>query len=293
MAQWRDREPKDGFGKGVAIEEPPNAIEGHPAGSAEREGDAGTAAPGFASTNPIDPALTQHLLEGFDQRGTDFFFKGTDRKAFSDKGARIISKLDDRESVSGMLTCAEIKGWSAIHIKGSEAFRRQVWYAARQRGLEVAGYEPTRDEAALFPGSRAPGIQEPAGAASNSIERAGGTGAPAARPLPAEAERAGIMGPARIEASLDEARQQIAEAIGDKAQVFCAETRAGTYRGEVIAETQMHVVQRISARMAVIHNKVDIAGGIIGQRGIYAYKGGRAQFAANREQQLVKAGLER
>ena len=55
----------------------------------------------------------------------------------------------------------------------------------------------------------------------------------------------------------------------------------------------MHVIQRISPRMAVIHNKVDVAGGIIGQRGVYAYKGGRAKFAANREHQLQKAGLER
>ena len=243
-----------------------------------------------------DPALAQLLIERFDRRGQDYFFRGTERKAFSDRGGRLTSRLEDRETVDGMLCCAEITGWRFVVVKGSESFRRQAWYAARQRGLAVSGYEPTREEAALFPSNSADqSLAKSARQHENAIEptaSSGGAGAPN-KPLSPEAERAGVMDPTRVQASLDVARKQIADALGDKAQVFRAETRSGSYRGELIGETQLHVIQRISGRMAVIHDKADVAGGIIGQRGVYAYRGGRAQFAANREQQLMKAGLER
>ncbi len=282
--------------KGTILGQRENVIEGVGRASAESPAsDAPVPRPLDATAQPADLAATQHLIEGFDQRGKHYFFKGTDRKSFSDQGTRVTSRLEDRETIAGMLTCAEVKGWREIQVKGSESFRRQAWYAGRQRGLQVVGYEPTREEAALFQMAGAPESRSAPEQPLNSIEpaalSAGGGAAP--KPLPAEAERAGLVGPARIEASLDEARKEIADAMGAQVQVFRAETRAGAYRGEVIAQTQMHVVQRISARMAVIHNKVDVAGGIIGQRGVYAYKGGRAQFAANREQQLMKAGLER
>lgn len=281
---------------GAVLATEKNAIEsGVPYGAATSGLDVTTSSAIRFAALSADPALTQHLIEGFDRRGRDYFFRGTDRKAFTDRGARVTSRLEDRETIAGMLTCAEVKGWREIQVKGSESFRRQAWYAGRQRGLQVAGYEPTREEAALFPradaSAREPAPEQPLNSVEPAMSSAGGGAA--SKPVPAEAERAGLVGPARIEASLDEARKEIVDAMGTQAQVFRAETRAGAYRGEVIAQTQMHVVQRISARMAVIHNKVDVAGGIIGQRGVYAYKGGRAQFAANREQQLMKAGLER
>ena len=286
--------------KGTIIDREPNQIEEHAAARPKLEVTAQHGASAVpAGAGPIDPAFTQVLLDGFDQRGKDYFFKGTDQKAFSDKGERITSKLDERAAIDGMLTCAESKGWKSVHVRGSEVFRRQAWYAARQRGLEVTGYEPTREEAALFPAKSGERALEKPDPPLNTIEqgtRAGpvtGSGSAAMKPLAPEVEQAGIVGPALIAASMDDAHKQIAGALGDKAKVFRAETRAGSYRGEIIGETQMHVIQRISPRMAVIHNKVDVAGGIIGQRGVYAYKGGRAKFAANREQQLQKAGLER
>ena len=262
---------------------------------ARMRGTGPAAGPALPSQGVPDPMLTQQLMESFDRRGEDYFFRNTDRKAFSDRGGKLTSKLDDRDTIAGMLTCAEAKGWNSVHVKGSEQFRRQAWFAAKQRGLDVTGYEPTREEASLFPAKAA--AREPAQRAQtlNAIERgpaAAGTGA-IAKALTPEQELAGVVPPARIDASLDEAHKKIAEAMGDKAKVFRAETRAGNYRGEIIGETQMHVIQRISPRMVVIHNKVDVAGGIIGQRGVYAYKGGRAKFAANREQQLEKAGIER
>lgn len=258
---------------------------------------AGSGVPGRPAVRGVDLSLTLSLLQRFDKHGADFFFRGTDQKSFTVHDGRITTRLHDRETIAGMLSCAESKGWSSVAVKGSGQFRRAAWYEAKQRGLAVAGYEPTREEAALFPARSDLGLPaECTRQALNSIEamsHAAGGGADAKPPLPPEAECAGVVGPTRTEASLDEARKQIADALGEKASVFRAETRGGTYRGEVIAETQLHVVQRISSRMAVIHNRVDVAGGIIGQRGVYAYKGGRAQFAANREQQLMKAGLER
>lgn len=45
------------------------------------------------------------------------------------------------------------------------------------------------------------------------------------------------------------------KALGEQARTFVAQTDSGIYRGEVIGETNLHVVQRLSSRSAVAHMK--------------------------------------
>jgi len=45
------------------------------------------------------------------------------------------------------------------------------------------------------------------------------------------------------------------KALGDQAKTFIAQTDSGIYRGEIIGETDRHVLQRLSARMVVAHVK--------------------------------------
>ena len=46
-----------------------------------------------------------------------------------------------------------------------------------------------------------------------------------------------------------------AEKLGDAARTFTANTQSGNYRGEIIGETDLHVVQRLSPNSAVAHMK--------------------------------------
>ena len=46
-----------------------------------------------------------------------------------------------------------------------------------------------------------------------------------------------------------------AKALGDDTRVYNAQTQSGIYRGEIIGETQHHIVQKLSPRSTVAHMK--------------------------------------
>ncbi len=58
-----------------------------------------------------------------------------------------------------------------------------------------------------------------------------------------------------LSASFAAAKSVTAEKLGDSARTFAAETQSGNYRGEIIGETELHVVQKLSPRSAVAHMK--------------------------------------
>jgi antirestriction protein ArdC len=55
--------------------------------------------------------------------------------------------------------------------------------------------------------------------------------------------------------SFAEVKALSARALGDKARVYNAQTDSGIYRGEIIAETQHHIVQKLSQGSTVAHRK--------------------------------------
>jgi antirestriction protein ArdC len=58
-----------------------------------------------------------------------------------------------------------------------------------------------------------------------------------------------------LKQSFAQARDVTQGSLGDKARTFVADTESGIYRGEVIGETDRHLVQRLSDRSAVAHMK--------------------------------------
>ena len=61
--------------------------------------------------------------------------------------------------------------------------------------------------------------------------------------------------PDGLSASFAAAKSITAEKLGDAARTFTAQTQSGNYRGEIIGETDLHVVQRLSPHSAVAHMK--------------------------------------
>jgi antirestriction protein ArdC len=58
-----------------------------------------------------------------------------------------------------------------------------------------------------------------------------------------------------LKQSFAQAQDVTRASLGDKARTFVADTESGIYRGEVIGETDRHLVQRLSDRSAVAHMK--------------------------------------
>ena len=58
-----------------------------------------------------------------------------------------------------------------------------------------------------------------------------------------------------LSASFAAAKNITAEKLGDTARTFTAQTQSGNYRGEIIGETELHVVQRLSPQSAIAHMK--------------------------------------
>ena len=72
-----------------------------------------------------------------------------------------------------MVDLAVAKGWQGIKIKGTDAFKREAWLAATERGLETTGYRPKNADrerlAEIMAERQAPGTTQEL--ERNSIER--------------------------------------------------------------------------------------------------------------------------
>ena len=44
--------------------------------------------------------------------------------------------------IHGMVLRAQAKGWTSLHVKGSDTFKAEAWMQATMAGLEVQGYHP-------------------------------------------------------------------------------------------------------------------------------------------------------
>jgi hypothetical protein len=91
--------------------------------------------------------IVASLAERFTVKGNAYHFKGQgERKAFEDMGSRLSTDHSTGFVVRGMLDLAESKGWTTVHLNGTDEFRREAWLQASQRGLKPSGYEPTTQD---------------------------------------------------------------------------------------------------------------------------------------------------
>jgi hypothetical protein len=75
-----------------------------------------------------------------------------------------------------------------------------------------------------------------------------------------------------LEDSLSAAKNLTAQILGGSAKMYPAQTQSGTYKGTIIAETDHHFLQRLSAQTAIAHPKESLESTLqIGQSVAIAY----------------------
>ncbi len=74
--------------------------------------------------------------------GEYYFRDRNNARAFSDEGERLKTPGNDPIVIASMVEVAKTKGWTSLHLKGTEEFKREAWYQAKLAGLDVTGFEP-------------------------------------------------------------------------------------------------------------------------------------------------------
>ncbi|MFO0365205.1 MAG: zincin-like metallopeptidase domain-containing protein [Acidobacteriota bacterium] len=93
-----------------------------------------------------------------------------------------------------------------------------------------------------------------------------------------------------INESLAEAEALTRKIMGDQARTYPADTGSGKYRGELIGETDHHIIQRLSAKSAVAHEKHLLPGPASpAQNVLVAYSNQVAQLKPNQDRQRSHA----
>lgn len=126
--------------------------------------------------------------------------------SFKDCGSKLVTREPNSEVVRDMIVTAQHRGWSEIKVAGDEEFKRQVWFEAKLKGLDVVGFKPTeldRKELDKLLDARHGRSIEPAAARGNGQDvgerqEGGNTGRGGAAARPDAAERpdydAGVSG---------------------------------------------------------------------------------------------------
>ena len=91
----------------------------------------------------VDMVLTRYERE---DGSTEYRWKKSGKVAFVDKGDRISFSSITPTAVKAGLQVAQEKGWDKVHATGSEEFRRESWTQGQLMGIEVKGYEATKED---------------------------------------------------------------------------------------------------------------------------------------------------
>ena len=122
--------------------------EGKEKDSAKETGLPRESARGTSRPEPLlnqQAAAAESLRHRFLEADHKFYFRGpgeADNVAFADHGRRLTTEHEDPAVIHGMLLLAQAKGWTSLHVKGSDAFKAEAWMSATMAGIEVEGYHP-------------------------------------------------------------------------------------------------------------------------------------------------------
>lgn len=83
--------------------------------------------------------------------GNKYHYSGATKSvAFIDQGDKLKTSSSSPQIAEELVKIAEGRGWEELRVRGTNAFKREVWLEASVRGIHVAGYKPSElDKAEL------------------------------------------------------------------------------------------------------------------------------------------------
>lgn len=87
--------------------------------------------------------IPERVRSKFMQVENKFYFPD-ETPAFTDLQTKIQAKTMHREVVKALVDIAEARGWNGLTVNGTDEFRKAVWEEATRRGIETAGYKPSK-----------------------------------------------------------------------------------------------------------------------------------------------------
>jgi hypothetical protein len=63
--------------------------------------------------------------------------------AFKTTDDRLVTRIAAAEVIRDMVSVAQHRQWEALQVRGSVEFRREAWFEASARGMDVKGYQPS------------------------------------------------------------------------------------------------------------------------------------------------------
>ncbi|KVL25469.1 hypothetical protein WS97_00695 [Burkholderia territorii] len=177
---------------------------------------------------------------------------------FEDKGPRLASPRNDRETIADMVAVAQAKNWDSITVKGSEQFRRNAWIEASLAGVEVNGFKPSeadrvqleaikRERDALtIAGGHLPKPSTAQSAPAAAVAPASATPQPTERSAPSQADK---PTPAPQATPSVEGSQKQTEKLHRSVVARMREQLEKSLDGSVPARTRAELLNRFDARM--------------------------------------------
>ena len=84
--------------------------------------------------------LPEHIRKQYYVEDGNFYDKAGNIK-FRDKGPKVVTRGVDYKVIEHMLDVAQAKGWTSIKINGSKEFKKAMYVAALERGLEIDSWQ--------------------------------------------------------------------------------------------------------------------------------------------------------
>jgi len=95
-------------------------------------------------------SLPAFVRRHFVRTGERFYYRQQpDKLAFRADPAALRAAEVSESVATALVEMAAARGWRALNVKGSKAFKQLVWAAATTRGMAVEGYTPSAGERAL------------------------------------------------------------------------------------------------------------------------------------------------
>ena len=98
----------------------------------------------FASPNTKIRVIPADISAQYVRAGDKYYSPNNPKVvAFVDRGDKLETPSSAPQIAKSLVAIAEARGWDELRVKGTDAFRREVWLDASSKGIHVDGYKPT------------------------------------------------------------------------------------------------------------------------------------------------------